>query len=109
MNFDTELQFYFSNPDNIQELTNFKQDDFYAFKDIESSIFKRIAIKDVTKRDNNIVYEVKVKAIDYGANYKISTHDLIKLPSKFKQLPPQVNPFVFIYNLKKSKIDLFFR
>lgn len=91
MKFDADLQFYFSNPDNISDMTNFKQNEIYAFKDIESSIFKRIAIKEITKSVDSIVYEVKVKAIDYGANYRISTHDLIKLPSKFKKLPAQVN------------------
>lgn len=90
MKFDADLQFYFSNPDNIKDLTNFKQNEIYAFKDIESSIFKRIAIKEVIRKDDSIVYEIKVKAIDYGAKYKISTHDLIKLPSKFQKLPPQV-------------------
>jgi len=84
------LQFYFSNPANIKDLTAFKQNEIYAFKDIESSIFKRIEIKEVVKRDDSVAYEIKVKAIDYGAKYKISTHDLIKLPPKFKQLPPQV-------------------
>lgn len=90
MNFDADLQFYFSNPDNIKDLTDFKQNEIYAFKDTESSIFKRISIKEVIRKDDSIAYEIKVKAIDYGAKYKISTHDLIKLPSKFQKLPPQV-------------------
>ncbi len=45
---------------------------------------------EVSKRDNNIAYELLVRCIDYGMKLKISVFDLIRLPSKFKSLPAQV-------------------
>jgi superfamily II DNA/RNA helicase len=105
INFDAELQFYFSNPDNITDLNSFKEHEIYAYKDIDTSIFKRIAIMKITKQDKNIVYEVKVKAIDYGVNYYISTHELIKLPSSFKKLPPQALE-VFFCDIRPIDMDL---
>jgi hypothetical protein len=61
---------------------------FYFILFIFSS---RIKVVQITKRDGSIVLEVIAKCIDYGTMYKIPTTDLIKLPSKFKELPPQVN------------------
>ncbi len=39
---DMEIQLYYSNPENIIEITDkFEKNDLYAFKDITNSIFKR--------------------------------------------------------------------
>ena len=52
-------------------------------------LFDSICVLDVLKRDTNIAYELLVSCIDYGTKYKIHVFDLIRLPSRYKKLPPQ--------------------
>lgn len=42
------------------------------------------------KSDKIAPNRITVKCIDYGPRFNCSVFDLIKLPSKFKTLPPQV-------------------
>ena len=96
LDFDEKLQSHFSKPDSIKSLTEIEESEIYAFRSKESLTFKRVIIKEITECENNIVYEMRVKAIDYGAIYRLPTNALVRLPSEFKRLPPQVHIFVII-------------
>jgi hypothetical protein len=54
--FDLEFQLYFSLPDNRNRIQSFKEKRLYAYQD--KQVFKRIAILNCSKRDDQIVYEV---------------------------------------------------
>lgn len=89
-NLDLEMQLYFSDPESVRYVSKFREDEMYAYKDTTTSIFKRIKIIDIVKKDGKIAFELVVKCIDYGSKFSISTQDLVKLPAKFKDLPAQV-------------------
>lgn len=90
LNFDIELQSYYSNQYHIVYNTDsFNISELYAFKDITNGLFKRIRILQVTKQDLKIAYEVLAQCIDYGVKLIVNVHDLIKLPMKFQSLPAQ--------------------
>ena len=54
--------------------------------------YLRIKILDNYHADGEMVYKVVVKCIDVGSKLIIDTKDLIRLPSRFGKLPPQVLP-----------------
>ena len=109
---DSQLQLYYSNPETIQYVTSFHERELYAYKDVVSSFFRRfvfsfridflgldffylsfsfrVIVLDKVKYDDVMVFEVVVKCIDIGCKLKINSKDLIRLPSRFKKLPPQV-------------------
>jgi superfamily II DNA/RNA helicase len=103
--FDMELQAFFSNTENIEYSSSLKENEMYVFKDISTSIYKRVVVTHISKRDKLVVYEVIVQAVDYGAKYSISTTDLIIIPDKFRKLPPQAVE-VYLCNIRPIDCDL---
>jgi superfamily II DNA/RNA helicase len=89
LNFDMELQLYFSNRANIQYVESFKKGDLYAIKDTSTSIFKRVCVEDCVEKRGSMVYSLVVKTVDYGAKFIVKSNDLIALPPQFKSLPDQ--------------------
>ncbi|CAF0769025.1 unnamed protein product [Brachionus calyciflorus] len=104
-NLDLDLQLYFSNANNVKYPTKFRESEMYAFKDTTTSIFKRIKIEEVIKRDGQIAHDLIVKCIDYGSKFKIYSHDLIILPEHFKELPPQ-GVEVYLCDIRPIEKDL---
>ncbi|RNA14464.1 ATP-dependent RNA helicase TDRD12 isoform X1, partial [Brachionus plicatilis] len=102
---DLTIQLYFSDTNNIKYLSKFKEDELYAFKDTSTSVFKRIKIEEVIRKDGQIAFELVVKCIDYGSKLQISAQDLIKLPDQFKILPPQSKKKLGLYSWKISHIQ----
>ena len=105
MQFDMELQAYFSNPQNVKYSESLKENDMCVIKDISTSIFKRVVVTQILKRDSLMAHEVIVQAIDYGAKYSIATSELIIIPDRFKNLPPQAVE-VYLCNIRPIDCDL---
>ena len=63
---------------------------FHELVFFDRSFSFRVIVLDKVKYDDVMVFEVVVKCIDIGCKLKINSKDLIRLPSRFKKLPPQV-------------------
>jgi hypothetical protein len=101
--FELDFQLYFSHTSQddgenkrVRRVTEFKERELYAYKDITTSLYKRIRVLSPILNDGKIVYEVLVRCIDYGCNINISTYQLIRLPTRFRTLPPQVKMLLFV-------------
>lgn len=105
--FDLEFQYYFSNVQLVEQLRadKFKMSDMYAYKDIKSGVFKRIKVAMLTKKDGNIIYEVLAHCIDYGSYIRIRPNEMLNIPSRFKELPPQAIE-AFVCNIRPNDGDL---
>ena len=104
--FDLDMQMHFADERNVVYLDSFKQKDLFAFKDRHTSIYKRIAVCELIRCDEQIVFEIVVRLIDYGATMRISTHELVQLPERFKRLPPQAVE-CYVCDIRPTDADLY--